>query len=477
MKTTRFDGSDVRKVITGMITDSVVCGRVASQWPNGGEGLFGANWANLIAGLVIRFYREYRQPPNRQIVSIYEEWAKTTTAPDEEVETIERLLRAIADESHQETSEYLIDLAGEHFNKVRLERLQHQIAMDLETGDVKAAQDRIETSLRINLGAGSYSELAHPDAADLWLQAFDTDTVRPVFRYRGALGDFVGDAFQKGRLFSFMAPDKTGKTAFLIDAAVRVIQNHQYVAFFDSGDSIQADFIRRLACRVSGHPLRDTECSVPLCWDGEELQSKKEFRDAVDPMLAFQKMAAWACNQHALRTSFHPSGSLSASLIDECLERWSREDDWRPDAVIVDYADILAPPKGFKETVDQIDETWKILRRISQQRHTLVLTATQSNAESYRRGSDLLRKKHFSGRKTKFAHVNGMLGINVTDEEKDNDSCRLNWLVRREAAYNESRCVHVAGCLSVGAPIVISRKQTDRQADVAAVATEPGVAG
>ena len=128
-----------------------------------------------------------------------------------------------------------------------------------------------------------------------------------------------------------------------------------------------------------------------------------------------------------------------------------------PDVVVIDYADILAPPKGVADPLVQIDETWKALRRMSQDFHCLVLTASQSNAAAYGEKQSILGRKHFSGRKTKLAHVNGMIGLNSTEKESVHDIQRWNWVVQRKGKYRESRCCTVVGCLDCGCPSIISK--------------------
>jgi len=120
----------------------------------------------------------------------------------------------------------------------------------------------------------------------------------------------------------------------------------------------------------------------------------------------------------------------------------------------IDYADILAPPAGVRETLDQIDATWRHLRRLSQELHCLVITATQASALAYSDKGAVLGKKHFSGRKTKLAHVNGMLGMVVTAADRDKGLARLNWVVRRDARYSEAAQLLMVGCLDCGCPLI-----------------------
>jgi hypothetical protein len=126
---------------------------------------------------------------------------------------------------------------------------------------------------------------------------------------------------------------------------------------------------------------------------------------------------------------------------------------WPVDAVFVDYADILAPPAGFVgDSREATNENWKQLRRLSQELHCLVVTATQTKATSYAaKGLDMT---HFSEDKRKFAHVTGMVGINQDVDEKEAEVQRLNFVVRRERRFVTTRYCHVAGCLTLGNPAV-----------------------
>ena len=136
------------------------------------------------------------------------------------------------------------------------------------------------------------------------------------------------------------------------------------------------------------------------------------------------------------------------------LDKWKSLYDWVPDVIVIDYADIVAPPRGVKEPRDQVNEIWKALRAMSQRQHCLVVTATQTNAASYE--AKTLGRQHYANDKRKYAHVTALAGINVTAEEKEAGVARYNWIVLREGQYSSRKCVHVAGCLAIGQPSLVS---------------------
>jgi hypothetical protein len=66
-------------------------------------------------------------------------------------------------------------------------------------------------------------------------------------------------------------------------------------------------------------------------------------------------------------------------------------------------------------------------------------------------------REHFSGRKTKNAHVNGILAVNVSKEDREIGRAVLNWVVRRRGKWSSNRAVEVVGCYDFEQPVVISR--------------------
>lgn len=457
MKIKKYEGSDLRRVLIGMIVDPIVCSRISSQWI--AEGLFDAKWANLVGGLIVRHFRKFGTCPNSQMVGIFESWAAETTADEKTVSAVESFLKALSDEQDQvkdDTSEYVLDLAGKYFDRVRLKQEVDAAVLEMEHGLVEEARNRLGKITKVNLGQGSYIQpISNPD---VWLDSTNKERTRALVRYRGDLGKFVGDSFTRGSLYAFMAPDKTGKSTFLIDLMYRSVRARNKVVFFDTGDSNEEEIMERLAMRTTGQPSHDEVVKYPTEWNDKTIKLEDVKLEAVDTMKAYFELKRLAKSEDALRISCHENSSVNVGDLDRILDDWDKE-GWRPDVIILDYADILAPERGAgRDSLDQIDQTWKALRRLSQRRHALVLTATQASSNAYNKDENqVLGKADFSGRKTKLAHVNGMLGINVNSKEKDEGTARINWIVRRKGKFNEKHYVKVAGCLSIGNPVILSK--------------------
>lgn len=156
-----------------------------------------------------------------------------------------------------------------------------------------------------------------------------------------------------------------------------------------------------------------------------------------------------------LRVDTYANETLSVSMIEQKLRQWEREDKWRADVVLIDYADLLITERQMDERPKQ-NQIWKSLRRLSQQQNALVITPTQTDAKGHETG--LLKTSNFSEDKRKFAHVTAMYGMNQDPKgrEKAIGLLRLNKMMVREAAYSITDQVTLLQHLNTGQPIITS---------------------
>jgi hypothetical protein len=159
-----------------------------------------------------------------------------------------------------------------------------------------------------------------------------------------------------------------------------------------------------------------------------------------------------------LRLSTHVNGTLSVKNIRTYLELWKKQDNFVPDAVIIDYADLLVP-EFHTDFRHQQFEIWKALRGLSQDKshgEPLVVTATQSDARSY--DQNLLRMSNFSEDKRKLGQVTALYGLNQDKHgrEKKIGLVRINELVKREGTFSENEVIVVLQNLKRGQPCLQS---------------------
>jgi replicative DNA helicase len=99
--------------------------------------------------------------------------------------------------------------------------------------------------------------------------------------------------------------------------------------------------------------------------------------------------------------------------------------------VVVDYADNLVPASR-EDYRHRVNAVWQGLRKISQERRCLLLTATQTDAASYEKSE--IRLGNFSEDKRKYGHVTAIGTIDQDADEREAGEVRLGWLLLRRGA-------------------------------------------
>lgn len=455
MKFIRHEGSEERHAIVAMVLSSEVLGAVAPVWQSDS---FGSRMANVIAGWCVEHWNKYQQAPGiAGITAHFDLWK--ISADDTLAQTLEQWLTGLPEESGL-GDQYAIDLIQNIVQTQSLKKLGNSLVALAEKGKVEDAVNMQAAWKRPKIGQEASGVFPLQDAKVIQ-SAFQYSTQEPLIKYKGALGEFFGGILCRDAFVSFLAPDKTGKTTVLGDIAMRGVHQGHRVALLSVGDMSQDQVILRLSPRVCNRPLAGGKFQVPVSMS----YTKENGADIVwedhiaQPVTCDQAVEQWQkygnSGPDRFRLLTHAAGTFGSADLAATAQRWADE-GWSPDIIVVDYADILAPPPGYKEKRDQINKTWEQLRAISTQFRCLVVTATQSDADGY--SSWLLSKKNFSDSKTKNAHVTAMIGLNMTEADRKNRTCRYNYVALREAEFMEGRPAYVAvtGCTRIGRPSMLS---------------------
>lgn len=447
---------DQKLVLGGMIADTAVLSRIASQWP--AEGLFEDEDANTIGKWCIRYLERYGQAPNGKIQSIFRSWVEDSPVDEKVKILVERKLESVSNAWEKEgeiTADYVLDRAKRYFNKIRLKKAWEEAEAELDRGMVEEAFARMTELGRIEVGEGSTIKVSEDYLT--WREVLDVNREEQMVYYPKGISWLLGGAFGRDNFVAFMGPDKSFKSFWIMDVGFRALKNRKRVAMFEVGDMSRDQIMGRMAERFARRPIRAGKYWVPVSLKRDEKGEPKpvlevrECRERLTSQELYKAIKRTCRGKDLLRLEVYPNDSIDVFGIQSRLKDWERS-GWVPDVVLIDYADILAPPKGANDELAQIDKTWKVLRRISQELHCLLVTGTQSSAAAYSNKQRTLGKKHFGGRKTKLAHVSGMIGLNVSDEYRENCMTGLNWVVRREGKYTERAMGTVVGCLDIANP-------------------------
>lgn len=448
MRVEAYDNEPERSILISLIVSPEVLAKVT---PKAAKSLFRSDWSDLIASWCTAYYLKYKKAPGAAIEKLFAKWCETSQNEDTK-KTINRLLSSLSAQYESLASDidpaFAIDQATDYFNRVLVEKHIEDLKTDMERGHFEAATLRSESFKRLQLATPAYIDLIRDKEA----QRLAMERKQSVLiKYKGGLSEFFGDELSEESLVVLVASMKQGKSYYMLDMAWKAMLQGKRVAYFQVGDLSQDQIIRRFQCRAAYKPLKRRVVNYPLSiTPAQHSMAHVDFKSipfdhdlsAEAGQKAFEKIAK-SQSKELFRLSCHATKSVSVLDIETILDSWDR-DNWHAQVVVVDYSENLSPVNTKMLPLDQVEETWAILSRLRERRRCLVVTAIQAPREGF--NAWVLTRRHFSKNKMIFAHATAVIGLNRTDEEIGNSVMRLNWVVRREDIFQETKCCFVAEC-------------------------------
>jgi hypothetical protein len=130
------------------------------------------------------------------------------------------------------------------------------------------------------------------------------------------------------------------------------------------------------------------------------------------------------------RIVVRPKYSLTYDLMMRDIDVMVSRYGFIPKIILLDYVDILQITSSFDD-YRLVDEQWKLLQRVAGATKCLIVSPTQANSAGHR--AETLSSTDQAGFYGKNRHVNMMLGINQTPDEKRAGLYRLNILDARSS--------------------------------------------
>lgn len=491
LKIKRIDRLFERNIITGMIVSRSYLAQIRSSF---NFDYLKNSYAKTIAKWCIDHFDKYDDCPFEKIQDIFEYQDKRGDIEGDEIDLIETLLEDINEDfskGDELNTPFLLDKTEEYFNRVRLENLVKEINYELEEGTVGAADDAVAGSKEVRVTS---NHAIDPLSSEEKTRAAFDNVSEPLFTVAGDLGEMINEQLCRDSFLAIQAPEKTGKTWMLYWLAREALKNRLKVVIFQIGDMTEDQSIVRMAISNSGKSNKKQYCgkflypnrfvtttkeenekrcpSAPIGYDLEMTEMTIEeplcWRQAHKANEKFYKSNRIKKDKY-LRLITTPASSINMKQIDAELDKLQNSDDFVADVVVVDYMDILAAEDGRDIGRDKINNNWIQAKALCNRRHILLLSATQASAEAY--NGETQERTSFSEDKRKYSHVNGMLGLSQSYEQKRDGIIKLNWLMVREGDFATDRPCFVAQSLRRGRPVCASllpdfvRKDGERPAE------------
>lgn len=500
------------RLIFGMIMSKKVCGRFYSIVRKRRE-VIKSPYYQQVAVWCSNYYQKYRRNPGPEIRNIFE--IERHEFKPEDRDMIEDILvdldRRSADWALNEES--LIDDSMNYIRKRLVQEITDLASVQLSTGRVEDAITEMTKEVEVLKGLSSefdtgFNMLAQ-ETLQHWIDNQD-DESDILFQFPGAVGEIIGP-LKRGWVLGVMGPAKRGKSFWLLEIALQAFLEKKRVLFVSlemNRLEVEERFYKRITGMGDGQSInfpvwdcesnQDNSCKKKAragllgLWeygeDGDLIRepidwtinpkgyvpcsvcretSKKDWKMAT----WFEKRRIPAITAKAIRRKLkginlqwgsgfvsvvYPAFSANIGNIRAYLDYLKEEKDFEPDVIVIDYADILAPEDSRMDTRDRMDETWKTLKNLAASRHCLVVTASQTNRQSFARQN--VQDTDAAEDIRKIANCDVMLALNQYGLEKDRNIMRVGIVAHRHRNFSKSVQALVLQNFSTAAALLDSER-------------------
>jgi len=211
-------------------------------------------FARIVAGWCLDYYDTYQKAPGPDVEAIYFEELRKGRLPEDVAEELEEDILPDLSQEYERAKkfnvQYLLDRTKKYFSERNLELWQQQIQTLRDGGEIEQAERLAQSYAPVVHSTTSEILLSDPQSLKRVEHAFGTHK-DPLLEYPGAVGEFLNEFLTRDSFVSFLAPEKRGKSYFMLDMARRAVRQRLNVAFFQAGDMSEAQQLRRLGIQLA----------------------------------------------------------------------------------------------------------------------------------------------------------------------------------------------------------------------------------
>lgn len=455
MKRTTIDLNPERNIVTNLIVSDRFIKEILPVFR---PELLSTNYTKTVSIWVLEYYEKFKAAPGKNIQDLYLQRRKSIH-DEEDAENIASFLKNLSKDyeaSQIHNIPYAIQQAIQYLKIRSLELLKDRLEQSIAEGDALRGEQDITNFSRVEkpLGEGVNILLDSTKIIGAFMEENEM-----LFEFPGAFGKVAG-RFNRGDFLSFLAPMKRGKTHAMWYAAEAALLAGMRVVFFTL-EMTENQMVRRAWQSMRARPRETKEVEIPFFEETELngeikyiVRSRKEIREGIETLHVKADQAAFRRMYRNGEIRIISAWGATVEDLSAHLDNLQYYENYIPDVVIIDYADILAPSRGFRgEYRHTIDDIWKKLRRMAQERSCGVITASQADRSTL---TGEVSETSVSEDIRKLAHVTSMLGLNQTKAEKEKGILRLSQLAVREGKQSFSQAL-VIQALDIGRFVIDSR--------------------
>ena len=300
-----------------------------------------------IVKTIEKYFMEYKTPPSLDALKVELKKLKNDVL---QVAVVEALKSAW---THRESDDldYVKDEILDFCKNQKLKKAILESVDLLENKDYDGIKMVVDTAMR----AGTTRDLGH-DYISGFEERLETSARKTTPTPWPVINDIMDGGLGGGELGVMVAPAGIGKTWFL--------------------QTVGADAIKK-GMKVVHYTLELNQAYVGLRYDtiisGINTQQLKYYKEDVQSKL-FDI-------QGNLMIKYYPTRTASVQTISSHLKQLELI-EFKPDVIVVDYADILKPISNYREKRLNLGETYEHLRGMAGEFDVPVWTASQANRSS-----------------------------------------------------------------------------------------------
>lgn len=448
MERKKIDISEERRILSQMITTTPLLVQLKGiAEPH----LFEHSYSRLVASWVWEYFDRIGEAPEKAIEDIYLK-QKASVRDENDVEMIGEFLSHLSRDWAKATSpDYTAGVAVEFFKLRSLTLLKEKLELQIKSRNVGGAEKLVAEYRRVDQVKGTSVDLMR-DTSEI-VRAFVTEH-NGLYQMPGAIGEVIGE-IRRGDFVGVLAPMKRGKSWWLWHFAYRALLS-DHKALFISLEMMQEEVLQRAWQCMAGQPKRKGVYEVAKFVDDgihKRVVMKERDYKAVSTLKVdiqtVQKHYRKLAPNADVRIQVFPAGQATMDDIHTLLSNLELYDNFVPDVIVIDYADLLRTPTRTEHR-HQLDEIWKGLRGLAQEKHCAVITASQTAKETLDKD---IKASNVSEDIRKLAHVTKGIALNQTRKEKEKGLMRVEKLLDRNAGGTHTTAV-VSTCYEIGRTVM-----------------------
>ena len=279
------------------------------------------------------------------------------------------------------------------------------------------------------------------DTSDVGINALDNLDLRTEHRLSASesldvvpinipgLSDYIEDGgVPPGTLSFWLGATGIGKTTALITTTKIAVLANKKVLYVSAELAID-QILKRFDSAMTGIPILDIKSRATNV--REILRTTPRYTTALSNLVVQEV----------------PMGVAKVSDIESVVKYYINKKGWKPDLLVVDYADNLAPSKSNPNATRlEIYSIYRELRALGQKYKFAVWTASQLNdagTAASEEDNGRLSTRHVNEARGKAHLADLIIGIGRSPQEHQQSLARLQ-LVKNRLGGNEGTMVHIA---------------------------------